>query len=89
MATDQSCFICDEGYNGEIPCPQCNTAAWNEYHERHKEIVTVVERGRCSHERRPVMFHSGDDYYDGLYCAICRDVVDVQGSPRVTAETVE
>lgn len=89
MTTDRACFICDEGYNGDKPCPQCNTREWNEHHEEHKQTITVVERGSCSHERWPVTFLSGDTAFDGAFCPRCRDVVDVRPVPHMTAETVE
>lgn len=85
----QACWICDEGYNGEIPCPQCNTEAWNAYHEEHKQIVTVVERGTCGHERWPASVESRGHVYDGLYCPSCQDVVDITPVAYARAETVE
>jgi len=84
-----SCFICDEGYNGAIPCPQCNTEAWNDYHEEHKQIVTVVERGSCSHERFPMHCQGETGAYWGLHCQACMDVVALQPAVRATAETVD
>ena len=95
MTTDRACFICDEGYNGDKPCPQCNTEAWNAYHEQHKQTIdasasfTVVERRVCGHERWPVSFLSGDAAFDGAFCPLCRDVVDVRPVRAATAETVE
>ena len=86
-ATDRPCFICDEGYNGEIPCPQCNTAEWNAYHEEHKQTITVVERSRCSHPRYHVLVEDGRSTFDGWCCSSCRDVIDLV--PQATAETVE
>ena len=62
---------------------------WNAYHEEHKQVITVVERGACSHERTSVTFRHRGLVFDGMWCLPCRDVVDVQGTPEMTAETVE
>jgi hypothetical protein len=85
----QACWICDEGYNGEIPCPQCNTTEWNAYHEEHKQIVTVVERGMCTHVRFPIHCQGETGEYWGMHCQACADVVALQPTLQTTAETVE
>lgn len=87
--SERNCFICDEGYNGEIPCPQCNTAAWNAYHEEHKQVVTVVERGRCSHSREMANVQITNAAFVGWYCAVCQDVMELTKVAHATAETVE
>lgn len=93
--SERPCFICDEGYNGEIPCPQCNTEAWNAYHEEHKQVVTVVERGVCGHVRDGVLctLQSSEDRpgttYLGQHCRSCGDVIDLTPIPQVHAETVQ